>query len=641
MPSPSARQTVPIATPTFKDSLRAVPTDSPGAGGRIVNNRAAAMRRIVGLLLLAALVVAKGSKTGEPSHVDGRAIVDHIKWLAHDKREGRAAGSPGAQVAGDYCADRFKELGLEPIGDDKTYFQKFSLPRGFEIQPTTSLEAVKGSKKTLLKYDKDLKPLSLSGPGDVTAGAVFAGYGIAAPELGYDDYAGVEVKGKVVIVLRHAPDYDGRKSPFSQPANRRRYAVFQAKVNTAVGAGAAALVVVNDPKQTRKPKDDVPMHNVGGNPSSIPVFHVTYKAARRLAKVIRLSFKKEQNAIDRKLEPRSRLLEEVTIRVRADLEAKQLAVRNVCARLPAARGAQGAGETLVIGAHFDHVGTGAFGSLAGSKGKGAIHNGADDNASGTASVLEIAAFFAQRRDQLRRDVVFLLFTAEEMGLHGSKHYVATPIVPLEQTVAMVNLDMVGRLERGKLQIGGTGTSPIFPKLLDEKNKKHRIKAKYNPGGRAPSDNTPFYDKGLPVLFFFTGLHKDYHRPSDDWNRIDRKGIEKVARLAADVCLDLATRETRPPFTRSDASGLDAGPWLGLSFEQKDDGVFVIYVEPKSPAKRAKFKVGDKIEEFEGQPIRTITNFNSVHSNTKPGQKVAITIRRGPRLMTIKVKLGKS
>jgi hypothetical protein len=599
------------------------------------------MRRFLGLLSVSALVVAGGSKTGEPPHIDSKAIVAHIKWLADDKREGRAAGSAGAQAAGDYCAAHFKDLGLKPVGDGGTFFQNFSLPRGFEIQPDTSLTASRGEKKTTLKYDKDLKPLSLSGPGDVTAEAAFAGYGIAAPELGYDDYAGVEVKGKVVIVLRHAPDYDGRKSPFSQPANRRRYAVFQAKVNTAVGAGAAALVVVNDPKQTRKPKDDVPMHAVGGNPSSIPVFHITYRAARRLGKVLKLSFQKEQNAIDRKIEPHSRLLDGVSIRVHANLVAKRLPVRNVCALLEAPRSSEGAKETLVIGAHFDHVGMGAFGSLAGSRGKGSIHNGADDNGSGTSSLLEMATFFSERRTLLRRDVLFLLFTAEEMGLLGSKHYVGSPIVPLAQCVAMVNMDMVGRLERGKLQIGGTGTSPIFPKLLDEKNKKHRIRTKYNPGGRAPSDNTPFYDKGMPVLFFFTGLHKDYHRPSDDWGRIDRKGIGKVARLAADVCLDLAAREGRPPFTRSDASGLDAGPWLGLSFEQRDDGVFVIYVEPKSPAKRARFKVGDKVEEFEGQPIGSITNFNSVHSNTKPGQKVAITIRRGPRLMTIKVKLGKS
>ncbi|MHC4548017.1 MAG: M28 family peptidase [Planctomycetota bacterium] len=594
--------------------------------------------RYLHLPLALLLLLAPGAAEEGLPPIEGKAIVAHVKFLADDDRQGRAAGSDGARSAADYVAAHLAKLGLKPVGDGGTYFQGFPLERGFDIRPETSLEVRRDGKKTKLRYDKDLKPLSLSGAGDVTAGACFCGYGIAAPELGYDDYAGLDVKGKVVIVLRHAPGFKDRKSPFANPAVMKRYGAFQAKVSTAVGAGAAALVIVNDPKRTRKPKEDVPMHKVGGSPSAIPVFHVSYRAGRRLAKVCGFSLQKEQIRIDKAHEPRSRLLEGVTVHVNAALEAKTLQVRNVCGLLEAPRGAN---ETLIIGAHFDHVGLGAFGSLAGSKGKGAIHNGADDNASGSSSVLEIATFFALRRDQLRRNVLFLWFTAEEMGLLGSKHYAKTPVIPLAQCVAMVNLDMVGRLERGRLQIGGTGTSPIFPKLLDQKNRRYRIKARYNPGGRAPSDNTSFYEKGMPVLFFFTGLHKDYHRPSDDWKRIDRKGIEKVARLAADVCLDLATRDTRPPFTRSDASGLSAGPQLGLSLEDRKDGVYVIFVEPKSPARRARFKVDDKIEEFENQPINTITNFNQVHSNCKEGQKVTIVIRRGPRLMTKKVTLGKN
>lgn len=613
-------------------------------------------RWFFGLLALV-LPLCPGAADEELPHVDGKAILAHIKWLADDDREGRAAGSPGCLAAGDYIAAELKKLGLKPLGDGGTYFQNFPIPRGFDIRPETSLTAERGGRTVTLEYDKDLKPLSLSGPGDVTAEAVFAGYGIAAPEVGYDDYSGVEVKGKVVVVLRHAPGYKDRKSPFANPAMVKRYAAFQAKVNTAVGAGAAALVIVNDPKRTRKPKDDVPMHKVGGSPSGIPVFHVSYKAGRRLGKVLGLSFQKEQNRIDKDHAPRSRLLEGVTLHVNAALEAKTLAVRNVCALLeaprPAAAAPKGAPggtkaaapqvprETLVIGAHFDHVGLGKFGSLGGKKKIGSIHNGADDNASGSASALELAVFFKARQAMLKRDVLFCWFTAEEMGLLGSKHYVDNPRIPLAQCVAMVNLDMVGRLGRGRLQVGGTGTSPIFPKLISAKNRAYRIKTKLNPGGRAPSDNSSFYEKGMPVLFFFTGLHGDYHRPSDDWNKIDRRGIEKVARLAADVCLDLATRDTRPPFTRSDASGLSAGPHLGLSLEQRRDGVYVIYVEPKSPARRAQFKVDDKVEEFEGQPVDSISNFNKVHSACKEKQKVTILIRRGPRLIKKKVTLGKN
>jgi len=593
------------------------------------------MRRVLVLIALAGVL---GAEPEIPA-IDGKAIYEHLKWLADDDREGRAAGSEGAQAAAEYAAGRFAALGLKPVGDGGTFFQNFALPQGFEIRAETSLTATRGDRSATLEYGDDLKPLSLSGPGDVTAEACFCGYGIAAPELGYDDYEGVDVKGKVVVVLRQAPDSHDRKSPFADPSVLRRYATFQAKVNTAVGAGAAALVVINDPKGSLKAKDDVALHDVGGNAGPIPVFHVTYRAGRKLARVLGFSLQKEQNAIDRARAPRSQALADVTVRVNAALQAKELPVRNVCALLETPRPGE-VRETVVVGAHFDHVGLGAYGSLAGSKGKGAIHNGADDNASGTSTVLELARWLTAHRDELRRNVLFLLFTAEELGLLGSKHYVESPVVPLEECVAMVNLDMVGRLERGRLQIGGTGTSPVFPELLEPLLRAHRIaRFRFNPGGRAPSDNTSFYEKGMPVLFFFTGLHKDYHRPSDDAPRIDRKGLEKVAQLAGDVCLDLATRETRPPFTRSEASGLSAGPFLGLSLEQKGDGVFVIYVEDKSPADRAGLEVGDKVEEFEGQPIATITNFNQVHMATKPGQKVEIVVRRGARLLTKKVVLG--
>jgi len=591
------------------------------------------------LPLLLALPAGGGEDEGPP-HVDGKAILEHVKWLSDDERQGRAAGSPGEAAAGEYIAERLLAAGLKGLGEKGSFFQEFSLPKGFDIRPETRLTGAREGKDETVEYGDDLKPLTLSSAGEVTAAAVFAGYGIAAPEIGYDDYEGIDVKGKVVLVLRNAPAFEDRKSPFKAPDARRKYAVFEAKARTAVGAGAAALVVVNDPENVSKPKEDVAMHDVGGDPCGIPVFHVTLRAGKRLAKVLGLNLQREQNAIDKDLKPRSRELEGATLAVHAMLEARRLPVRNVCGLLEAPRAGEGPRETLVVGAHYDHVGLGAYGSLAGSKGEGAIHNGADDNASGSSSLLEVTAFLAARRSDLRRDVLILFFTAEELGLLGSKHYVESPLIPLEQCVAMVNLDMVGRLERGKLQVGGTGTSPVFPELLESKNRAHRIDCKFNPGGRAPSDNTSFYEKGMPVLFFFTGLHKDYHRPSDDWKGIDRRGIEKVARLAADVCLDLATRETRPPFTRSDATGLDMGPFLGLSLEQRQDGVYVIFIEDKSPADRARFQVGDKVEEFEKNPIRSLTNFNQVHGNCTPGQKVTFAVRRGPRLLNLTAILGK-
>ena len=583
--------------------------------------------------------------------VDAARLCEHARWLSADEREGRAAGAPGAWAAGEYIAAHFQSLGLEPVGDSGTYFQAFDLPRGFEVGGGTCVEASAGTKTTRVAGSDDLTPISLSGAGDVRGAGVFCGYGISAPELGYDDYAGVEVEGCVVVVLRHAPGGDDRKSPFANAVARRRYATFEAKVDTAVAAGAAALVIVNDPAACWKPKEDTLLRNAGGKSGKIPVLHLTYQAGKRLAKTLGLGLQREQRAIDGRGQPRSARLAGVELHVVADLVAQTLPVRNVCARLRAPGEAAAPGrtvapgdatvprETLLLGGHFDHLGFGEYGSRAGSKGKGVVHNGADDNASGTAMVLELASFLAARREQLRRDVLFVLFTGEELGLLGSKHYVEKPIVPLAQTVAMLNFDMVGRLERGTLQIGGTGTSPAFPPLLDAANEKLRIKTRYNPGGQAPSDNAPFYEKDIPVLFFFTGLHKDYHRPKDDWVLVDRRGLAKIAELAAAVCLELASREERPGFSRADTSALSMGPHLGLAVEQRDDGVYVLSVEQGSPAAKAGFQVDDRIEEFGGQAVRTTADFSEAHSQAKPRARVTVTVRRGRRLIDLEPKLG--
>lgn len=594
-------------------------------------------------ILLALLLWLGGGVQAAPEceapPIDTKALCEHLAWLADDDREGRAAGAPGAWAAGEYIAAHFESLGLEPVGDDGTYFQEFELPRGFDVGGGTCAEATRGKKTTRLEVGDTLSPVSLSGTGDVRGPAAFCGYGISAPELGYDDYAGLDVSGCVVVVLRHAPGMDDRKSPFANATAQRRYATFQAKVDTAVAVGARALLIVNDPAACWKPKDDVLLTKVGGKSGKIPVLHLTYKAAKRLAKTMGVGLQKEQRAIDGRGEPRSRRLDGVALHVVADLVTRTLPVRNICARLRAPGEIQDPRETLLLGGHFDHLGFGEYGSRAGSKGKGTVHNGADDNASGTAMVMELARFLSQRREQLRRDVLFVLFTGEELGLLGSKHYVSEPIVPLAQTVAMLNFDMVGRLERGTLQIGGTGTSPVFEELLDAANKKLRIKTRYNPGGQAPSDNAPFYEKDIPVLFFFTGLHKDYHRPKDDYKLVDRRGLAKIAELSAATCLALAALEQRPTFTRADGSALSTGPHLGLAVEQRDDGVYVLSIENGSPAAMAGFKKDDKIEEFDGQAIQSTADFSEAHSQAKPKARVTITVRRGRRLIDLEPKLG--
>jgi len=566
-------------------------------------------------------------------------ISRHIKFLASDELEGREAGTPGALVAAEYIVEQLRAAGVEPLGDEKTFYQNFSLPKGYRPLATTSVTVHKRRRQSLtFSFGKDITVFSSSAAGRAEGTAVFAGYGVSAPFYGYDDYEGFDVTGKIVIVLRGLPG--GKRGPVSDRSAQRNFGSFRSKQETAAGLGAAALIVINDPAEHGSKKKDTLIKGGRDPQGGIPFIHMTYRAGGKLLSGTGISLGQTQSRIDKSKKPASKELDEVQISLVAGIEPIELEVRNVVGRLRS-RSKNRIDEVLVIGAHFDHVGLGNFGSRGGSKARGKVHNGADDNASGTAAVIEMAGYFSARTHELRRDLVFAAFTAEEMGLHGSQHYVDSPPIPLGQTAAMINLDMIGRLGRSKLFVGGMGTSPIFENLLTEANRKTRIKLTLGKGGKAPTDSASFYSKEIPVLFFFTGLHKDYHLPSDDWKLVDKRGTEKVIRLAAEVALLLATNPERPPFTRADSGGFQSGPFLGMTVTQKADGVYVTHVERRSPASRAGFKLDDKVLEFEGQQVQTAADFYGIKAQCPPGKKVAILIRRQGRAKTMKVKLGKA
>jgi len=227
-------------------------------------------------------------------------------------------------------------------------------------------------------------------------------------------------------------------------------------------------------------------------------------------------------------------------------------------------------------------------------------------------------------------------------LLGSKHYVRNPRIPLSESFAMLNLDMVGRLNKNRLFVGGTGTSPIWPEMMERLNKKiGRFDLTSWPGGKAPSDHSSFYEADLPVLFFFTGLHGDYHRPSDDPKTLNYSGHERVARFAAAVALELATRAGRPQFTRCDAGGFTVGPYTGLAVSQGKDGVYVAHVAKRSPARKARFKEGDKIVAWGGRAMPNTNIYNDLVSKAKPGDKVQVTIERAGKKRKLNLKLGKT
>ncbi len=610
-------------------------------------------RLAVLLPLLLGAPGATAGPTGEdrPPEITKGELQGFVKVLASDAFQGREAGSEGCDKAADLIAAEFGRIHLQPMGDGGTWFQAFTIPRGMRVLPETSLSGTDATGKAIeFEPADEFVPVDVSAAGDVTADAVFAGYGIRAPDLGYDDYDGIDVKGKVVVVLRHAPAWEEKKSPFASAAAMGRYATFQAKAEAAAGAGAAALVIVNDPlSSTTKDKDDLKAPG-GGATGTIPVVQVAWRAKAKVGDLLGQSLLRRQQQIDGKVQPLSEALDKVRLRVHCALEADVRKVKNVAGLLlPPAPPTVTTGdgkppeaarprETVVLGAHYDHVGLGRFGSRGNFEGK--IHNGADDNASGTSSLLEIAGDLASKRESLKRPVLFLAFTAEELGLLGSKHYVEQPLVPLADTVAMLNLDMVGRLRGNHLWVGGTGTSPLWSDLLERLNKESgKFLLTSWPGGKAPSDHESFYGKGLPVLFFFTGLHEDYHRPSDDWNTLDYDGEARVAKFAAQVAIEVANAEKRPAFTKCDAGGFEVGPYLGIAVEQRPDGVYVVHVDDKSPAKKAGFKEEDRLVEWNGRELKDTTGFNDVLSGSKPNDKADVVVSRKGRRVTLHVALG--
>ena len=597
------------------------------------------------LVLLASLVAADDN--ADPA-ITAAELHAHVKLLASDAWEGRGTGSQGEREATDYIAAHFKRLGCEPAGEGGTYFQTVRVPSGMKIGPKTAFEVL-ADDPLALKVDEEFRPFGFTAAGWSKGDVVFAGYGITAPDLGYDDYAGTDVEGKVVFIFRHLPHGPAWRGPAL-----RRYATFQAKVANLAKRGAVGLVIMNNPhnfppappagadaRPGRGRRRDVAVRGGGGAAGTMPAMHVTLKAAKRLTPVLFGATPEElEQAIHAgaKPAPASRP-GKVRVRIHADIEHTYVVGRNVCALLKA--GAPGAGtEVVVMGAHHDHVGKSGMGSLARGPRRREIHNGADDNASGTSGILEVAEHLASKRNTLKRSILFLTFTAEERGLVGSRYFVNHPTVPLERMVAMINMDMIGRLEGRRLFVGGVKTSPMFRPMLERiVSTVAGLEVEYGDGGRAPSDNTSFYNKKMPVLFFYSGDHRDYHRPTDDADKIDSAGMVKAARLAAATAEALATNGTRPVFQRADRGGMPKRARIGIRTADGKGGVSIVFLQPRGAAAGAGLKRGDVILAMNDTKTPNTPALTDFMRKCKPGQKIVVKIRRGDATESVEVVLG--
>ncbi len=570
----------------------------------------------------------------------------HVKALASERFKGRGNDRPELQQAAKYLAGKFRACGLRPI--DGSYFQKFRATTGTSAGPQNRLSAALPAGPKAYRSGADFAPLGISDPGAVSGQVVFAGYGITAEEYRYDDYAHLDVKGKIVLVLRHEPQEQDEKSVFRGREFTHHAGILDKAVNAGLH-GAVALALVNDPLPHEGEEDELIKVDSLTGPEHLGLLAIQVKreVAEELLAAAGKNLKDLQAGIDRDLSNQSVALP-VQLEITVDVARRTRELENVLGILPGNDPALG-GEAIVIGAHYDHLGLGERNSLA-PKLAGQIHYGADDNASGSAGLLELACDLASRARQLKRAVLFVAFAGEELGLLGSRHYTRSPLLPIEKTAAMINLDMIGRPKDRKIYVGGVGTAKEFRSLLEEENKAVNLKLEFSAGGTDASDHTSFTASRVPVLFFFSGLHSDYHRPSDTWEKINGPDAADVLRLVERVALRLDTQPERPVFLRVSEPAAPAGAGGGggygayfgsvPDFGEVENGVRFADVREGSPAARAGLRAGDILVELAGKPVKNLYDFTYLLRAHKAGDEVKVVVLRNQERVSAQVTLGR-
>jgi hypothetical protein len=599
--------------------------------------------------LLGVLVLA-GTRAAAEDPVEARMRRD-ITYLASDECEGRGVETKGIEKAAAYIVAAFKQAGLKPGGPKGSYFQPFTIAGRTQLEgtPTLRLRGPQG-QDVELKAGTDFEVLGLSGSGTLTAPVVFAGFGITAPPLAYDDYKGLDVANKVVLVLRKTPRYGNSYAPFGGD-KQDEYAAFVTKVGNAEANKAAAVLIVNEAGDGARGDRLMNFRDLtqGVDPGSIPVLQIRRAVVDAILRTsLGTGLAEIQQDIEHDLKPRSAPLAGWTATVEARVGRKVITAKNIVGVL------EGSGplanETVVVGAHYDHLGYGGPGSGSRNPKLNAIHHGADDNGSGTTTVIELARRFGAMSGRQGRRLVFMTFSGEERGLLGSAYYCnKEPLFPLESTVAMVNLDMVGRMQedketkKGKLLSEGVSTAKEFEQMLDTFNKKYDFDLKKTASFIPNSDHASFYRKKVPVVFFWTGMHPDYHLPTDTADRLNVAGMRRVADLSEEVIKKLSSEPERPQYAQVEIITRGGGrgnvPVLGFTpgnYGETDKGVLVEEVRQEGPAAKGGIKAGDVIIAIAGQPIRNMGTYMTVMRRQQRGQAVEVGILREGKNLTVKV-----
>lgn len=529
----------------------------------------------------------------QPPAVNVQAVKDslkkHITILAHDSLEGRETGTAGEEKSYRYLSQQFRKLGLLAAGS-QDYLQPFTFTARILMGKNNSM--VLNGKK--FSPGKDFYPLAYSANASVKGEVIKAGYGIIAQDLNHNDYEGKNVKGKIVMLEISSPEGNNPHSKFAAHVDLRT------KVDKAIEQGAAGIIFINTKKDVENPPDSYSRRIA---PSKIPVVFTTGKALKTLldASVIKAD-------------------------ITTELVKEEKTGHNVVALLD-----KGASNTVVIGAHYDHLGYGHDGSL--YRGKPAIHNGADDNASGTAALIELARLLSQPVCR-NNNYLFIAFSGEEMGLLGSSHFVKNPTIDTSRISYMLNMDMIGRLKPDSkiLQVLGAGTSPEW-KMAFDGLMIDSITIKTSESGIGPSDHTSFYLAGIPAIHFFSGTHEDYHKPSDDEDKINYDGQVSIMKIMLEVISRLDSKGKIAFAKTQDADSRETPRFkvtLGVvpDYVYDGTGMRIDGVSDGKPASKAGLKAGDIILAIGEHKVHDMMSYMQALGKFKKGEKAIVKFKRG-------------
>lgn len=588
------------------------------------------------LLSLLAILIASSSFAQHIPSVD--SLKKHISFLASPELKGRKAGSEGDSLAATYIRESFKHSGLKPLTGNG--FQYFSLVTDVKAGSSNSLRINNQSYTAGI----DFQPFSFSTSDSLTAKVVFAGFGITgeSDNLKWDDYKNLDIKGSWVLVLRGDPEPDNPSSAFIPLASDR------AKALAAKDKGASGILLVTPSSIDKSDKPIDITFDKSVSDAGIPVISITRKVASLLLKLPVTSI----DSIEKTMLSSKKsiaFLTDTFLTARTDIKREKAVSRNIAYVLKGSDPVL-SDEYVVAGAHYDHLGMGGDGSGSRVPDETAVHYGADDNASGVASLLELARYFSVNNTLSPRSIIFVAFGAEEMGLIGARYFTEHSPVPVKSIKAMINMDMVGRLNdvNAAVNISGTGTSDVTDSILNVTEKSRNFSIKRVSDGYGPSDHAAFYTAGIPVCFITTGAHEDYHTPQDSPEKINYKGLQSITAFTADLISAFSNLTKAPVFaeagTRREAGhyGRNLKVTLGImpdvSGAETSGGMKVEGTRKGAPAERAGMIKGDIITAINGMKVSNIYDYMSRLGKLKPGDVVNVEIIRNDKTEILIIQL---